>query len=131
MTRIVEKTCLCFVIVDEKILLLKRINTWYENNKYLPPGGLVDKNEDIKAATIRETFEETGISVTKNDLVLIQNFQNESNERFFDNYYFLARECTGTLHNKEPNRHSDIGWFSISDLPHETSNIVYDTLKLI
>ena len=131
MEKSIQKTTLCFLIKDEKILLLERQNTWYENEKYLSPGGNVDLNEDPKKAAVRELFEETGITVAENDLELIWNYQNVLNNKDWDNYYYLVRTCTGTLINKEPNRHSDVAWFPLNDLPKNTSEVVYDTLKKI
>lgn len=130
-TKATQKTTLCFVIKDEKILLLERQNTWYENKKYLPPGGNVDSDETPKQAAIRELFEETGLTVDENQLELIWNYQNNLRNKEWDNYYFLARECTGELKNVEPHRHSNVGWFSLDNLPKNTSQIVYDTLKNI
>ncbi len=123
-----ERTCLCFVIIDEKTLLLERQNTWYENDKYLPPGGIVDTDEEPEAAAVRELFEETGLHVNEKDLILVHNYQKELNGRLFDNYHFISRTCSGVATNKEPDRHSNIGWFQITDLPANTSQIVHATL---
>ena len=131
MTISVQKTALCFLIHENKILLLKRRNTWYENEKYLPPGGNVDSDENPKITAIRELFEETGLKVEIDDLQLIWNYQNELNNIQWDNYYFLTQKFTGELTNMEPDRHSDIGWFELGNLPKDTSQVVYDTLKQI
>lgn len=122
-------TTLCFVIKDNKILLLERQNTWYENNKWLPPGGNVDPGEDPQISSARELLEETGLLVDVSSLKLIWHYQNELNNDHWDNYYYLADDYTGTLENKEPDRHSNIGWFHLNDLPKNTSQVVYDTLK--
>lgn len=129
MSQSLERTCLCFVIVDEKVLLLERQNTWFEKGKYLPPGGIVDTNEEPASAAARELFEETGLFVDKKDLVLVHNYQNEVNNRLFDNYHFISRICSGVATNKESDRHSNIGWFKLADLPDNTSQIVHDTLN--
>jgi 8-oxo-dGTP diphosphatase len=131
MTTSLERTCLCFVIVDEKVLLLERQNTWFENGKYIPPGGLVDVSEEPAVGAARELFEETGLIVDAAALTLVRNYQSEDNNRFFDNYHFLTRICEGIAENKEPTRHSNIGWFALDQLPANTSQVVYDTLKHI
>lgn len=131
MSDVIQKTCLCFLISNNKILLLERKNTWYENGKYLPPGGNVDENEKLETATVRELFEETGIVVKESELKLIRNYQSTLQNRNFDSYYFLATNFTGELQNKEPDRHSNVGWFNLNKLPPNTSAVVYDTLKLI
>lgn len=117
--------------MDEKILLLERQNTWYENGKYLPPGGIVDIDEEPESAAVRELFEETGLVVNKKDLVLVDNYKNEINGRLFDNYYFITTACTGVATNKEPERHSNIDWFPIHNLPANTSEVVRAILEKI
>lgn len=129
MPQIPERTCLCFVIIDEKTLLLERQNTWYENGKYLPPGGVVDTDEEPVTAAVRELFEETGLLVDEKDLVLVHNYQNELNNLLFDNYHFISRRCSGVATNKEPGRHSNIGWFPLTNLPANTSQIVHNILN--
>lgn len=111
------------------MLLVERQNTWYENGMYLAPGGIVDENETPVTAAVREVFEETGLVVSKDSLSLIHHYQNELNGRSFDNYYFISRTCSGEAVNKEPARHSAIGWFPLSNLPKNTSEIVYDVLN--
>ena len=127
----IQKTVLCFVIVNNKILLLERQNTWYENMKYLPPGGNVDADETPRIAAARELFEETDIRVDSNYLKLIREYESETNGRLFHSYYFLAQACEGVEDNKEPSRHSNIGWFPLDGLPENTSKVVYDTLELL
>ncbi|MEY2665697.1 MAG: hypothetical protein RLZZ480_802 [Candidatus Parcubacteria bacterium] len=131
MSKPFERTCLCLVIVDEKVLLLERQNTWYENGKYLPPGGIVDNDEEPETAAVRELFEETGLVVNKKDLVLVNNYQNELNGRLFDNYHFITTTCTGVAINKEPERHSNMDWFPICDLPNNASEVVHAILEKI
>lgn len=54
---------------DKKILLLRRGPTAPWNpNSYCFPGGNVEANESLETAAARELFEETGISVSENDL---------------------------------------------------------------
>ena len=131
MSQSIQKTTLCFVINDNKILLLERKDTWYENEKYLPPGGNVDEGEDPKNACVRELLEETGIQVDVTKMKLLWNYSNELVGRLFDNYYYITTEYQGELDNKEPHRHSDVAWFSLDKLPKNTSQIVYDTLNRI
>jgi len=132
MTSYTEKTVLVFVINENKILLVKRKNTWFENNKYLVPGGLVDENETVEQSASRELKEETNIAAKESDLENICHpTTSQTGDRVFENHYVLARNSTGEIKNLEPHRHSDVGWFSIEDLPENTSTIVTDILKLL
>jgi len=52
----------CAIIFDEmgKVLVIKRRDT----GAWEPPGGIIEFEEDIKAALIREVMEETGLLVS-------------------------------------------------------------------
>lgn len=126
-----QKTVFCFIIQNNKILLLERQNTWFENKKFCPPGGNVDNNEEPIDAAVRECKEETNLDINSDSLTLIRNFKTQGNGRAFVNYYYLTREHVGTAENLEPHRHTNIKWFDINDLPTNTSSIVLETLKLI
>lgn len=51
----------CHVEIDGKLLLLKRASHMSEGDKWGAPAGKLEKNEEPKAAAIRELYEETGI----------------------------------------------------------------------
>ena len=53
---------------DNKILLMKRKNTGYEDGKYCLPGGHVEAHEEIRKALIREAKEEIGIDINMQDI---------------------------------------------------------------
>ena len=55
---------------QDKILLMKRKNTGYEDGKYSLPGGHVEANEEIRKALVREAKEEIGINIKREDLKL-------------------------------------------------------------
>ena len=59
------------VMQDDKVLLLKRYNTGYEDGKYSLPGGHVEKGEEVTKAAIREAKEEIGIEIEPDDLSVI------------------------------------------------------------
>ena len=68
------KVVVCTIIeLDGKVLLLKRgINP--QKGKWVMPGGYVDRNEEVKAAAIRETQEECGLNIQVRDLVGVYSY---------------------------------------------------------
>ena len=50
-------------IKDGKILLLRRLNTGYEDGKYSLPAGHVETGENFTQCVVREMKEEIGISI--------------------------------------------------------------------
>lgn len=60
-----------FLKKDGRIFLMRRMNTGYEDGNYMVPSGHVEKGESLTDAMIRETMEEVGVSVRKEDLRLV------------------------------------------------------------
>ena len=56
-------TALLMLRKGNKVLLLRRFNTGYEDGNYCFPGGHVEKGEPIYKAMIREAKEEIGIEI--------------------------------------------------------------------
>jgi 8-oxo-dGTP diphosphatase len=109
-------------IENNKVLLLLRQNTGVFDGFYALPGGRVDEGESLRAAMIREIYEEVGVKVKEEDAQFIHllSFKNEfGNESAA--ICFLIKKWQGELINKEPERHGEIKWFPIDDLPENIS----------
>ncbi|GMU19700.1 MAG: NUDIX hydrolase [Candidatus Babeliales bacterium] len=105
---------------DNQILLVKRTNTDWASGQWNFPGGLLEENETLIAAAVREAQEEVGVKISPNDLQLVHVLQvqkNETHTKDIIGFYFMATTWHGTALNKEPHRHSEIGWFTIDELP--------------
>lgn len=64
-----------------KILLQQRS----DNGKWGLPGGCQDLGENLKTTAIRELFEETGIQIKENELILIDTLSGENRKRSYPN----------------------------------------------
>jgi 8-oxo-dGTP diphosphatase len=110
------------VIKDDRLLVIHRNK--YGTEYYTLPGGGIDAGETAEQAVLRELAEETGVSVTLERLVYIEN----PGTQFGQQAIFLCTYITGTpaLHpDSEEAKANTQGrntyvpqWLPLSDLPH-------------
>lgn len=107
------------LIKDQKVLLLRRFNTGYQDGNYSLPAGHVDKGESVADALIREAKEEIGIIVSKEDVklshVMHRNGTDSSDERL--DFFFTCDKYEGTVKNLEPQKCDDLSWHDVANLP--------------
>ena len=105
-----------FLIKNRKILLLLRKNTGYEDGKYHVPAGHMDEGEPVTTTLIRESKEEIGISIKKDDIKLVHIMHSiDSKERM--GFFFEVKKRNGEIKNMEPEKHGNVKWFDIDGLP--------------
>jgi 8-oxo-dGTP diphosphatase len=120
---------------NNNILLVQRHNTDWMSGYWNFPGGLLEKDETLTTAAVRETFEEVGVIVMPSDFTLAHVLHvraNDKNTKDILGLYFMAYSWQGIPENKEPHRHSNIGWFDINKLPSnitEHALIAIDSIK--
>lgn len=66
---------------NDQILLQERT----DRNMWGLPGGCQDLGEDLRVTAIREAFEETGIKLDSNELILIDTLSGESRKNSYPN----------------------------------------------
>ncbi|PDZ70769.1 NUDIX hydrolase [Bacillus pseudomycoides] len=96
---------------NRKILMVgnKREN----GSEWSLPGGARENGETLEQAVIRETFEETGLTVDIKDVFAI-------NEKFFPHahaviFTFVARIVGGEISIQDKNEITDISWINIKE----------------
>ena len=108
------------IIVNDKneVLLLKRnANSRMHPGSWTRPGGAMEVGETPEEAVVREVKEETGIDVEiVRFLEMAHDIDNEKN-KYWVALGFLARHVGGEVINVEPDKHDDIRWFSLDNLP--------------
>ena len=77
------QTGAAIIIRNEKGQILLQERT--DRNKWGLPGGCQDLGEDLKVTAIREAFEETGIKLKPENLILIDTLSGESRKNSYPN----------------------------------------------
>ena len=106
---------------DEKVLLLRRCNTSYQDGNYSLIAGHLDGEETAKQGIIREAKEEANITLHPENLQVAHVMHRLSADREYIHIYLTAKRWDGEIKNLEPEKCDDLQWFSFSALP---SNIV-------
>ncbi len=110
---------------NNSVFLVKRHNTDWAEGSWNFPGGLVEKDETLVAAAVRETSEETGVKVQPDNFNLVHVLhvhKNKQNTKDILGFYFMAEKWDGTASNNEPHRHTAAEWFELNELPENITD---------
>jgi 8-oxo-dGTP pyrophosphatase MutT (NUDIX family) len=120
------------LIKDNKILLLRRYNTGYEDGNYTMVAGHLDGNETFIHAMIREAKEEAGIEIKPDDLEVVHVMHRKKSigkERM--DIFIHAKKWEGEPENLEPDKCDDLRWFDMDDLPKNVIPFVKQAIGCI
>jgi len=107
-----------FIIKDNKILLARRIQIeGFGNGDYALPGGKVDWMEDPVQAVIRETYEETGLTISDITFAGYSNDPFEKANKHFVTLYFIIKHIEGTPTRMEPLKAEEWEWHPLDAIP--------------
>lgn len=108
-----------FLLEDERILLLRRAHTGYEDGNYSVPAGHLDGGELVLEAAAREAREETGIEIDPEGMRVVGVMHRRSNDERMD-FFVAATTWSGEIRNAEPHKCDEIAWFPLDALPANT-----------
>jgi 8-oxo-dGTP diphosphatase len=117
-----------FLIQDDKILLLRRYSTGYEDGNYSVVAGHLDGGEKIVTAAIREAKEEVGIDIQEKDVEIVQMMHRISNDERID-FFVTVSAWDGEITNKEPHKCDALSWFPLDRLPENTIPYVRQAIQ--
>lgn len=121
------------LIKGNKIMLLRRFNTGWEDGNYSLVAGHLDGRETVKEAMIREAKEESNIELNKEDLHVVHIIHRESRESTGDleyiDFFLTADKWIGEPKIMEKDKSDDMGWFSLDNLPANTLSHVKQALE--
>ena len=110
---------------QNKILLMKRKNTGYEDGKYSLPGGHVEANEEIRKALVREAKEEIGININVEDLEFYKVLNRKvSQSREYVDFVFKTKRWSGEISNNEKEKCEEIIWADKDKIPENTLDFI-------
>ena len=113
------------------ICLLRRTGTgWMDGQFSLPAGGL-EAGETIASAAIREAEEEVGVRIAPSSLRYVHALHSLTEGMDWMGHFFVATEWSGIPRLREPEKHRDLQWRTVRDLPHEMIPYVRQALLCI
>lgn len=110
-----------FLVNGDKILLLRRFNTGYEDGNFSVPAGHLEENETVKQATTREACEEVGIQILPEDLEIVQALHRKTEQGERIDYFLCCGKWDGQVTNMETHKCDLLEWHPVKQLP---SNVV-------
>ncbi len=118
---------------DRILMIRKKEDGSPDGGLWSLPGGKVEVGDLLEASIVRETHEETCLSLRKlRRLPTISEDLDNGPEHHFITFYFQTRHWSGTPAVGEPHKHAEIGWFDkraivwavegmAQDIPMQTS----------
>lgn len=101
------------IILNGKIVLIKRRNPPYQG-EFALPGGFVEIGETTEEATVREVYEETGLSIKIIKLLGVYSDPLRDPRGHTVSVCYLV---SGEGDPKADSDAEDIGFFEVADLP--------------
>jgi 8-oxo-dGTP diphosphatase len=111
-------------IKDGKVLLSRRFQTGWEDGKYSVVGGHIEEGESPREAAVREGFEEIGIVIKPEDLVLVYQVHRRYSYADRIDFFFALKRWEGDPAIKEPHKCDDLSWFAAGALPQNLVHYV-------
>ena len=114
------------LVKDGKILLLLRAGGW-KTGSWGPPGGGANKGETPKQAAIRETYEESGLTVKPGDLeLLIQRTKHD-----YGMIYFYITDKFSDRGVALSHEHSGFSWVDMKRIDEFDTTFQPDELAMV
>ncbi len=118
------------VVNGGRVLLLKRKKE-SEAGLWGIQGGAVEFGETIDQAVERELKEELGVECEIVRLLGVTDHIVPEEGAHWVSPVFLARISSGTPKNAEPEKHSEMRWFDLEELPEDVTLPTKNAVRLL
>lgn len=122
-----------FVVLrrDDEICLIRRANTGWMDGFYSLPAGGLENGETLLSAAAREANEETGVTINTEQLKLAHSMHVKTEDRSWMGHFFLCSDWQGEPYVAEADKHSELLWVNIRQLPENTVPYVKQAISAI
>jgi ADP-ribose pyrophosphatase YjhB (NUDIX family) len=106
----------CAILREGRLLLFRRLRE-PEAGAFSIPGGKIDFLEPTEAGLRREVLEETGLTVGAMSLLCVVDLIDPAAGAHWVSPIYRAVEAVGEAVLLEPDKHADLGWYDLDNLP--------------
>lgn len=115
--------------VNGRQLLIRRAGTRYFPGYLSCVAGHVEKNETPAEALVREVREEVGLELDLSDLTFRNVVYRRLPDRTYVDFFFSVDQLLGVPAIREPDKISEIGYFSLDEVERETVPYIVAALR--
>jgi len=116
MKKIVQVGMGVFVFKDGKFLMLQRQGA-HGAGSWSIPGGHIEYGEKFEDTAKREIMEEAGIKIKNIRFGAVTNDYFETEDKHYITIWMLSDWQSGEARNMEPEKCSDMKWYTFDKLP--------------
>lgn len=115
----------------DDICLIRRAHTGWMDGFYSLPAGGLESGETLLHAAAREAHEETGVIIATEALRSAHLMHVKTEDRSWMGYFFLCSDWQREPYVAEPDKHSELLWVNIRQLPENTVPYVKQAIEAI
>ena len=108
-----------FFLRGDTVLLLRRLNTGYEDGKLSVVAGHLEPGETVTQAALRESREEVGLDLSPDRLRVVGVMHRKSEDERID-FFLSCRIDREEPRNVEAGKCSELVWAALAALPGDT-----------